>query len=347
MIKKTILMLLVLVGGVMSANADGAMWLRSDVSSWSENLDEWKSEKTWDGTQDIYIFTVTAAQINDIGNATKDLYFRLYRDGNNYETCPYNQQDYQFKFENGQNETYDATSESEFQGTNGAFCIKHSEIQASEYKITVYLKYGSPWHYYIKAEIVSMPVKIGSSGYATFSCDRALNFEGTDIKAYVASNVNSTVVNMTSVTNAPAGTGLFLKGETEETANIPVIVTSEATAVSGNLLYPGTGESVASTNDTYRYVFQNQASGAGFYKLPTDGVVIPKGKSYLEIPASSAPQAPSFSIELNGETTGIKVLNFNEDNNLNNDRMFDLQGRRIVEPTRGVYIVNGKKVIIK
>ena len=75
--------------------------------------------------------------------------------------------------------------------------------------------------------------------------------------------------------------------------------------------------------------------------------MIPKGKAYLEIPASPAHQAPSFSIELDGETTGIKVLNFNEDNNLNNDRMFDLQGRRIAEPTKGVYIVNGKKVIIK
>lgn len=346
MIKKTILMLLVLVGGVVSANADGAMWLRSDVSSWSENLDAWKCEKSWDATnsQDIYEFTVTAAQINAISNATKDLYFRLYREGNNYETCPYNHTDYQFKFENGQNETYSATSGSEFQGTSGAFCIKHSEIQASEYKITVYLKYEDPWKYYIKAEIVSMPVSVGSSGYATFSCDRALNFAGTDIKAYVASGVSSTVVNMTSVTNVPANTGLFLKGTT---ANIPVIETSQATAVSGNLLYPGTGESVASTNDTYRYVFQNQTSGAGFYKLPTDGVVIPKGKAYLEIPASPAHQAPSFSIELDGETTGIKVLNFNEDNNLNNDRMFDLQGRRIAEPTKGVYIVNGKKVIIK
>ena len=265
MIKKTILMLLVLVGGVVSANADGAMWLRSDVSSWSENLDAWKCEKSWDATnsQDIYEFTVTAAQINAISNATKDLYFRLYREGNNYETCPYNHTDYQFKFENGQNETYSATSGSEFQGTSGAFCIKHSEIQASEYKITVYLKYEDPWKYYIKAEIVSMPVSVGSSGYATFSCDRALNFAGTDIKAYVASGVSSTVVNMTSVTNVPANTGLFLKGTT---ANIPVIETSQATAVSGNLLYPGTGESVASTNDTYRYVFQNQTSGAGFYK---------------------------------------------------------------------------------
>ena len=193
-----------------------------------------------------------------------------------------------------------------------------------------------------------MPATIGSSGYATFSCDRALNFEGTGIKAYVASGVSSSVVNMTSVTNAPANTGLFLKGVTAgATANIPVIETSQATAVSSNLLHPGTGESVGSADDYYRYVFQNQASGAGFYKLPAEGVTIPKGKSYLEIAAGSAPQAPSFSIDLDGETTGINVVNFNEDNNQSNGQMYDLQGRRVADSTKGICIVNGKKVIIK
>ena len=90
------------------------------------------------------------------------------------------------------------------------------------------------------------------------------------------------------------------------------------------------------------YVFANKSAGVGFYKTTT-ALNNQQGKAYLEIESS----APSFSIEIEGETTGIKVINFNEDNNLNNGQMFDLQGRRIADPTKGVYIVNGKKVIIK
>ena len=364
MIKKTILMLLVLVGGVMSANAEDDIYLRTGfkgVNVWGSDEADYKFTyvETNANNEDVYTYTINASDIQE-----SDVWFRIHISGWGAQICPYTSNgSYTFQFSNGQNETYGAKYEKQyFQGDQLSFGIAHHLINASQYKITLFRGKNEVDYenehcrvMWIKVEIVSMPVKIGSSGYATFSCDRALNFAGTDIKAYVASSVNSTVVNMTSVTNAPAGTGLFLKGVTAgATANIPVVEESQATAVSGNLLYPGTGESVASdaadaVDCKYRYVFQNQTSGAGagFYKLPTTGVTIPKGKAYLEISKDDAPKAPSFCVDLDGETTGIKVINFNEDNNQNNGQMFDLQGRRIAEPTKGVYIVNGKKVIIK
>jgi hypothetical protein len=89
------------------------------------------------------------------------------------------------------------------------------------------------------------------------------------------------------------------------------------------------------------YALAKKSQGLGFYPTTKD-LTGQKGKAYLNISSS----APSFSIEIEGETTGIKVINL-EENSENNGQMYDLQGRRVAEPSKGVYIVNGKKVIVK
>ena len=47
------------------------------------------------------------------------------------------------------------------------------------------------------------------------------------------------------------------------------------------------------------------------------------------------------------ETTGISEALPLNDNGEKNDNVYDLQGRRVTKPTRGLYIVNGKKIVIK
>ena len=89
------------------------------------------------------------------------------------------------------------------------------------------------------------------------------------------------------------------------------------------------------------YALAKKSQGLGFYPT-TKPLTGQQGKAYLNIASS----APSFSIEIEGETTGIKVINL-EENSENNGQMYDLQGRRVAEPTKGVYIVNGKKVVVK
>ena len=105
------------------------------------------------------------------------------------------------------------------------------------------------------------------------------------------------------------------------------------------------GISVTSDASYNRYGFQTQGSDMGFYKISGNAVAVPENKAYLELPATVA--APSLSIELDGETTGIKVINW-EDVDANNDgQVYDLQGRRVYQPTTGIFIKNGKKVIVK
>lgn len=336
----------------MSANAVDDLYLRTDYKNenvW--NTDDAGYKFTFVGTnasnEDVYEITIKA---EDIKKA--DVWFRLHLHSWGNSISPYKDGSYTYAFSNGQWETYDARYEQgDFQSSDKSFGIRHSTIKANEYRITVYRGNSADdnnvKHMYIKVEIVSMPVSIKAAGYGTFSCDRALDFTDCDVTPYVATGYSADgKVTMKKVTKVPANTGLFLKGTpgTALNSSISVIANDAEGLFSGvNLLKHGTGGTVNSDGTTYRYVFQ--ASDLCFKKLSTTGANVPIGKAYLELPANQG--APSLSIELDGETTGIKVINFEEENTQNDGQMFDLQGRRVAEPTKGVYIVNGKKVIIK
>jgi len=74
---------------------------------------------------------------------------------------------------------------------------------------------------------------------------------------------------------------------------------------------------------------------------------LPAHKCYLKL-KSSLFSAPSLSLsrglDLDDETTGLKSI---ENGELKIDNYYDLNGRRVLYPTKGIYIVNGKKIVIK
>ena len=86
------------------------------------------------------------------------------------------------------------------------------------------------------------------------------------------------------------------------------------------------------------YVLNKGSNGVGFYKLKS-GKKIGFGKAYL-----SGSNAPSYLNFDESETTSINAI---DNGQLTVDVYYDLQGRRVAHPTKGMYIVNGKKVIIK
>ena len=187
-------------------------------------------------------------------------------------------------------------------------------------------------------------VKSNGAYYATFSSDYTVGIP-SDVTAFYAGSQSVTgTVSMTSFSNGiPAGEGAFLELKAASNDLTFTPPTSSVDVISGNMLKPTGSYSYDDTKN--RYVFAKQGNNVGFFKITEDNYDPAAGKAYLEIPGNDA--APSLSIELDGETTGIKVINIDSENNQNNNQMYDLQGRRIAEPTKGVYIVNGKKVIIK
>ena len=88
------------------------------------------------------------------------------------------------------------------------------------------------------------------------------------------------------------------------------------------------------------FVLNNGAQGVGFYRLAT-GKTLGVGKAYLTYDGALAPEFLGFG----NETTAISTIE--KMRNVENETFYDLQGRRVAQPTKGLYIVNGKKVMIK
>lgn len=95
----------------------------------------------------------------------------------------------------------------------------------------------------------------------------------------------------------------------------------------------------------------------GFY-LSNDGISLKAtpGKAYLQVSEneakdpSSAALARSFVFGGGNETTGIDgitIMGTDVQRHGTIEEIFDLQGRKIVNPTKGIYIKNNKKVVIK
>lgn len=358
--KRFFTLLIGLIAIVGTVNAYGEIYLRNNISGWDTDDSSYKSEKVWDGSQDVYEFTISETAL---GN--NDFYFRINRyDSDGKLIGPYNHTDYIYKFDDdGYSETYKAPRIDKFQGDNGAFCIKHSEIKAHEYKITIYLKYSDNavvddtnysniWVYYIKVDIVSMPLTI-SAGQATFSSDRALNFSGTGVSAYAITGVsNGDLTKSAALTTVPANTGLYITG-TNGTYNIPVIKTSGASDIGTNWMIAGTGESVPQTITGYtNYILTNKkadgttADSPKFFKINSAGNVVPKGKAYLQVPDEYAYAHESLWFG-DDETTDIKAIKNGQITIDNNAPIYNLAGQRVANGYKGVVIQNGKKLVIK
>ena len=185
--------------------------------------------------------------------------------------------------------------------------------------------------------IVKPSVKIAvAKDYISFCSDKALDFTNVEgLEALVVTKVNETSVSTEAVTTVPARVGVILhKTGTATSFNVPVAAT--ATAPATNYLVGVLEATTIGGNDT-DYVLKD-----GVFKKANAGTLA-AGKAYLKTDANAA---PALTIGYGDEgTTGIRSI---DNGQLTIDNVYyDLSGRRVAEPTKGVYIVNGKKVVIK
>ena len=189
-------------------------------------------------------------------------------------------------------------------------------------------------------ESLSVGTKSGRN-YASYVTSQKLDFSAADgITAYIATGLNgsSDAVVLKSVDIVPAGVPIIVKTDTKgATVNVPV-TTADASDVSGNNLVAGDG--TTAWNGTAGYTYYYLASDQ--FHEATSGT-LQSGKAYLKVGGSGARQ---LSIVFgDDEVTGIADVR--DEMGEVNDNFFDLSGRKVAQPTKGLYIVNGKKVIIK
>ena len=77
---------------------------------------------------------------------------------------------------------------------------------------------------------------------------------------------------------------------------------------------------------------------------PTSGGTVKANKAYLQIPTSAAREMLTISFD-DEETTGVAEVR-SQIEDVRGD-VYDLSGRRVAHPTKGLYITNGKKYVIR
>ena len=188
-------------------------------------------------------------------------------------------------------------------------------------------------------DLPEMTVKatIAASGYSTLVSIKALDFTNVEgLQGYVATSVNKeeSKVTLTEVESVPVKTPVILKGTPGATYTIFTTTSPAELPAAGNLLRGSATESTALAAGE-AYILYNGA----FYSNEAGN--LPAGKAYL--PASTVNGAREMSIVFDSEPTAIAAPKAST----RHTDIYNLQGQIVNTPSKGVYVVEGKKVVVK
>ena len=198
--------------------------------------------------------------------------------------------------------------------------------------------------YFTKNKVYTT-LAVGSSRYATYCTSQPLYFMGSEtVKAYIAKAKNETTVTLVQVVGTvAAGTGLVLVGsEANASARIEVVETGNT--LSSNLMV-GVSGTAYTANSSNQYVLVEKDGTVKFADTANRAATVPVGKAYLQAPETDGSRVLSIIFE-DDETTGIEIVG-----NSGLDRSqavpYNLRAQRVQHPTKGLYIIRGKKFFIK
>ena len=203
-------------------------------------------------------------------------------------------------------------------------------------------------------------VKIGSHGYTSYYLENE-NFQvPAGCTAYIIKKVDhpaagSVVGDAQVVAFAPGKiipkqTGFILQGTAGKTIAYQANVSGVEENVTGNLLVgTATGQEFSGAGFKY-YLFGYGIKGQGFYHQTGrngESIKLPAHRAGLKVSLTGTDYAPAKELIFNFEeatTNGISTVEQTAEPRT--DVIYDLQGRRVKNPVNGIYIVNGKKVVI-
>ena len=198
-------------------------------------------------------------------------------------------------------------------------------------------------------KIVYTPVEkaegtIPESGFRTYSSNYPLDLSTiTGGTAYIATGVDGGKVTLEKCeAKVPAATGMLIAGNDGDSFTINT--TADATEAPAVNLLVGKPNGGAVPADKYVFAWTTGApADAGFYRLDDVLADIGEFKAYLDTAAAGDARLSLSFGEDAGEATGISEMK-----NVKADgAIFNLRGQRVAQPQKGLYIMNGKKTIVK
>ena len=183
---------------------------------------------------------------------------------------------------------------------------------------------------------VTITATLNSKGYATICSEYPLDFSdyaSAGYSAWQVTDVSGNEITFKQITGSvKGGTGILLMGTHDATVTLNSVASSET--LNGNKL-EGTLAPTYVAADKYYGL-----KGAEFVKVSAG--TVPAGKALLPADAVDG-LVKALSFRFDG-ADGISEIMTNGENE-KMSAIYDLSGRRVVKPTKGLYIVNGKKVV--
>ena len=181
--------------------------------------------------------------------------------------------------------------------------------------------------------------------WTTFTSAYNLDFSKVEgLTAYTAKyDKEKDAVALTQVKKVPAHTGLILKREAGNTYTLPILASDEdgLDKVAGNQLQDCV-DAIWSTGRNQDYFLHN----GEFVKSKNNGWVLP-GKSYLYIDGGRDNSANASPLRFYVGNTSTAIDGITNNPVVKDDAYYNLQGVKVLRPQHGVFIHNGKKVVLK
>ena len=192
----------------------------------------------------------------------------------------------------------------------------------------------------VKASLpATQTVSVSDAGYATYATKYNVevpNDENVKVMTVKVNDDNSTITlhEVAANTVIPANTGILVKADQ---GNHDFVVTSkEGAKLENNSLIAATTDV---TSDGAKFFALTKMDTKVGFAVVKEGVKIPAGKAYLKVPAATT--AKFFGLD--GEATGINSVKTAKADGA----YYTLEGVKTTKPVKGLYIHNGKKIVVK
>ena len=298
-------------------------------------------------TGELPTFITYAEDFNTLVLGASDSYYNFYEVGNKGYIQPANNGKNQIKVGNlCDNAFVNITIE------DGIFDVKFSKSEESRNNLrfnatnnpplfSCYASGQNPVYIYIETDEDPQPEPVVLEGvaftadrqWATWYGDASLALP-EDVTAYVVTGVQGDAVTVEALDYIPANTCVLLYSETADESVSAMPYTGEAGTIPTNLLV---GSLEAQTVSNAYLLYNNQ------FILAQDGTTVGAHRCYLPMSAS-AQGIPVLKIGTPGTVTGVETISTNGNGD---NTYYNLMGQPVANPTPGIYIRGGKKVIVK
>lgn len=192
----------------------------------------------------------------------------------------------------------------------------------------------------------TLNVNLNEAGDKTYATTY-LPFDVTlpdDVKAYIVDQAADGVATVREVADVPANQGVVLVGQNASATSVALTLGMATADCSGNLL-SGTNPqlTIDEAAKANYFIFGNGDNGVGFYH--PNSTTLKENRAFLPAAnVSAGSSASGFRLDFGGEITGIASAIQADDANAT---YYDLSGRRVNRPAKGLYVKDGKKIYVK